>query len=87
MTNAALSTAHSRESGNPESSFRLGPRLRGDERRLSRSWRRVLTCVLVGIVLASLATVVLAQEPPPPKVTIGFVDIEGDPRHEPIRAY
>ena len=47
----------------------------------------MLTCVLVGIVLASLATVVLAQEPPPPKVTIGFVDIEGDPRHEPIRAY
>ena len=24
---------------------------------------------------------------PQPRVTIGFVDIEGDPRHEPIRAY
>ena len=24
---------------------------------------------------------------PPQRVTIGFVDVEGDPRHEPLKAY
>ncbi|MBX9776582.1 MAG: ABC transporter substrate-binding protein [Xanthobacteraceae bacterium] len=38
-------------------------------------------------IFISFATLVRAQDAPPPKVTIGFVDIDGDPRHEPIRAY
>src|SRR5262245_41731326 len=51
------------------------------------SWRRVLArCGLVTILVAGLTSIVAAQEPQP-RVTIGFVDIEGDPRHEPIRAY
>jgi ABC transporter substrate binding protein (PQQ-dependent alcohol dehydrogenase system) len=46
------------------------------------------TCVVAGILLASVIEAIPAQEAPPrPRVTIGFVDIEGDPRHEPIRAY
>jgi ABC transporter substrate binding protein (PQQ-dependent alcohol dehydrogenase system) len=53
-------------------------------------WRRlcatVTACVLVG-----LGSSAFAQTPPPPapqpRVTIGYVDIAGDPRHEPIKAY
>src|SRR5262245_53051016 len=45
--------------------------------------------LLVGILVAGFATIAAAQDtaPPQPRVTIGFVDIAGDPRHEPIRAY
>src|SRR5215831_10983938 len=42
------------------------------------------------VLVASLASTALAQSPPPapqPRVTIGYVDIAGDPRHEPIKAY
>jgi ABC transporter substrate binding protein (PQQ-dependent alcohol dehydrogenase system) len=44
---------------------------------------------LIVAFIASLASTALAQDAPPPqpRVTIGFVDIKGDPRHEPIRAY
>jgi ABC transporter substrate binding protein (PQQ-dependent alcohol dehydrogenase system) len=45
-------------------------------------------------IIVSLATVALAQSPPPapsspqqPRITIGYVEIAGDPRYEPIIAY
>jgi len=42
-------------------------------------------------LLACTSGVVWAQGAPPPapqpRVTIGFVEIEGDPRHEPLKAY
>jgi len=46
----------------------------------------------LGLIIAIITVAVLggsapAQEPAQPRVTIGFVDIAGDPRHEPIRAY
>ena len=42
----------------------------------------------VTIFACVAAATALAQPAPPnPRVTIGFVDIEGDPRHEPVRAY
>ena len=43
--------------------------------------------VLAGLVVALLAGSALAQDAPQPRVTIAFVDIAGDPRHKPIRAY
>lgn len=52
-----------------------------------RCLRAARTSVLAGIVVASFARTIPAQDAPLPRVTIGFVDIEGDPRHEPIRAY
>jgi len=44
------------------------------------------------VLFACAAASAIAQPTPPPaqpqpRVTVGFVDIEGDPRHEPIRAY
>ncbi|MPZ40294.1 MAG: ABC transporter substrate-binding protein [Rhizobiales bacterium] len=52
------------------------------------SRRRVLGRYWLAIILvASCAHALRAQEPPQPRVTIGFIDIEDDPRHEPIRAY
>ena len=42
------------------------------------------------VLFAGLASFAFAQTPPPasqPRVTIGYVDIAGDPRHEPIKAY
>src|SRR5712672_2648230 len=44
---------------------------------------------LVAALVASSARIVPAQTPPAPqpRVTIGYVDIAGDPRHEPIKAY
>src|ERR1700719_1592998 len=52
---------------------------------------RGLRMFLAALTLAC-ATAVLAQPAPPPaqpqqKLTIGFVEIEGDGRYEPIRAY
>src|SRR5262245_17863890 len=47
-------------------------------------------CATIAVSLAaSLAASALAQTAPPaqPRVTIGYVDIAGDPRHEPIRGY
>src|SRR5262249_2861377 len=45
--------------------------------------------VVAASFLVSLAAPAFAQTPPTtqPRVTIGYVDIAGDPRHEPIRAY
>src|SRR5262249_50361623 len=52
-------------------------------------WRRL--CVAMTACLAvSFGSTALAQTPPPapqPRVTIGYVDIAGDPRHEPIKAF
>src|SRR5215475_15843232 len=40
-------------------------------------------------LVSCLPGLAFAQTPPPPqpRVTIGYVDITGDPRHEPIKAY
>jgi ABC transporter substrate binding protein (PQQ-dependent alcohol dehydrogenase system) len=45
--------------------------------------------LFVGILVAGFATIAAAQDTATSqrRVTIGFVDIAGDPRHEPIRAY
>ena len=64
----------------------------------SLGWARAcrahgLRLALSAFVVVSLAAPAFAQgapQPPgapQPRVTIGFVDIAGDPRHEPIRAY
>jgi ABC transporter substrate binding protein (PQQ-dependent alcohol dehydrogenase system) len=47
---------------------------------------------LSAIFFAGFANLVAAQSPPSPpapqsRLTIGFLEIEGDPRHEPIRGY
>src|SRR5438093_13651829 len=49
-------------------------------------WRRI---VRGAFVVATLTGGAYAQTPPAPqpRVTIGYVDITGDPRHEPIKAY
>jgi ABC transporter substrate binding protein (PQQ-dependent alcohol dehydrogenase system) len=43
------------------------------------------------VVGAGLVATAFAQSQPPPpanqRITIGFIEIEGDPRHEPLRAY
>src|SRR5258708_25162050 len=48
-------------------------------------------CATLSVTVAcGLGHVAFAQTPPPapqPRVTIGYVDIAGDPRHEPIKAY
>src|SRR3954447_26264352 len=54
--------------------------------------RWLLNTGLGAVVIASLATLGFAQVPPAPppsqpRITIGFVEIEGDPRYEPVRAY
>jgi len=51
-----------------------------------RQLRVLRVNLFVGILVAGFATIAGAQDTPQPRVTIGFVDIEGDPRHEPIRA-
>ena len=63
-------------------------------RRPDNAWRRRLRPTLVALVLAWAAEGAFAQTAPAPatgqpqpKVTVAFVDIEGDPRHEPVRAY
>ena len=43
--------------------------------------------VLAVSLAASIAPFAAALDRQPARVTIAFVDIEGDPRHEPIRAY
>ena len=42
---------------------------------------------VVSGVTGAVAQTPPAQPPSQPRITIGFVEIEGDPRHEPIRAY
>jgi ABC transporter substrate binding protein (PQQ-dependent alcohol dehydrogenase system) len=52
-------------------------------------WRG-LCAAITACVLVGLGSAAFAQTPPPapqPRVTIGYVDIAGDPRHEPIKAY
>ena len=55
-------------------------------------WRGI-SAASSAVIVAGAATMSFAQTPPPPappsqpRVTIGFVEIEGDPRHEPIRGY
>src|SRR5262245_3527594 len=61
-------------------------------RRPDSAWRRRLRPALGALVLAwtvedAVAQPAPAPAPPQPRVTVGFVDIEGDPRHEPVRAY
>src|SRR5438093_4020809 len=54
---------------------------------------RRLRAVLSAAMVAGFAQAALTQTSPPtppaaqPRLTIGFVEIKGDPRHEPIRAY
>src|SRR3954471_19884180 len=53
----------------------------------SQCWR---TFAFSALVFASLVAPTMPQTPPPApptKITIGFVDIDGDPRHEPLKAY
>jgi ABC transporter substrate binding protein (PQQ-dependent alcohol dehydrogenase system) len=57
-----------------------------------RSPRRRLRIARTTVIVASLAQSAAAQSPPPPppqqpRVTIGYVEIAGDPRYEPITAY
>src|SRR5918994_1209209 len=56
---------------------------------MTRQQRVLRVNLFVGILVAGFATIAAAQDTAPlqRRVTIGFVDIEGDPRHEPIRAY
>src|SRR6476659_5738415 len=51
--------------------------------------RRGLHIVFSGVLAASFAHSASAQTPPSaqPRITIGFVEIDGDPRHEPLKAY
>ena len=49
-----------------------------------------MCAALSGVVVASLAQSAFAQEPPPAppqRVTIGYVEVFGDPRYEPITGY
>jgi ABC transporter substrate binding protein (PQQ-dependent alcohol dehydrogenase system) len=59
---------------------------RGEGRR---KWRHL--CVILTAVFAALVPAAAAAQTPEraqnARITIGFVDIAGDPRHEPIRAY
>jgi len=75
--------ANTRERGTPDAS---PPRC---ARREGRHLRRWGTFALDILLAAGFASAAVAQSPPAPqpKVTIGFVEIDGDPRHEPIRAY
>jgi len=58
---------------------------------MRRCLRATCTAVIAtSFLVANLAGTAFAQTPPPtpqPRVTIGYVDIAGDPRHEPIKAY
>ena len=54
------------------------------------SWRNL--CAALGAVfVASLAPAALAQQPPSPapsqRVTIGYVEVAGDARYEPITGF
>lgn len=66
------------------------PTARKRSREEGRRLRHGLRAAVGAIVVASLAAPALAQAPAPapqPRVTIGYVNIAGDPRHEPIKAY
>src|SRR5882672_1303014 len=60
--------------------------------RRSRIALRSMRATISAIILAGAAGTGLAQPAPPTqqpqqKITIGFVDIEGDPRYEPIKGF
>src|SRR5262245_35468085 len=57
--------------------------------RGSGGLRRCMSAAVTASLVAAFASPTFAQNPATPqaKVTIGFVEIDGDPRHEPIRAY
>jgi len=68
---------------------KLGQLLPTPNRRRTRSWRN-WCAALSGVVVASLAQSAFAQQPPPAapqRVTIGYVEVSGDPRYEPITGY
>src|SRR5215471_18208185 len=58
---------------------------------MSRFVRRLSAAVVAGLATAALAQAPQQKQPPQAaplmRVTIGFVEIDGDPRHEPIRGY
>jgi ABC transporter substrate binding protein (PQQ-dependent alcohol dehydrogenase system) len=60
--------------------------------RIGRAWRHFRTTA-IAVVAVGWTTAAIAQTPAPPpapppaRITIGYVDIDGDPRHEPIRGY
>ena len=62
---------------------------KGEGSRLRRGFALIASVVFAASgITAALAQTPPAQSPPSqPRITIGFVEIEGDPRHEPIRAY
>src|SRR5258708_38186603 len=59
--------------------------------RRSRIALRSMRATISAIILACAAGTPMAQPAPPQqpqqKLTIGFVDIEGDPRYEPIKGF
>src|SRR6266700_549913 len=66
------------------------PTARESSREEGSHPRLRLSAALSVAVVAGSAQIAFAQAPPPapqPRVTIGYVDIAGDPRHEPIKAY
>jgi ABC transporter substrate binding protein (PQQ-dependent alcohol dehydrogenase system) len=58
---------------------------------MSRFVRRLSAAIVAGFATAALAQAPQPKQPPQAapltRVTIGFVEIDGDPRHEPIRGY
>jgi ABC transporter substrate binding protein (PQQ-dependent alcohol dehydrogenase system) len=63
-------------------------------RRPDSGWRSRLRLTPGVLLLAWIVEGAFAQTAPAPvtgqpqpRVTVGFIDIEGDPRHEPVRAY
>jgi ABC transporter substrate binding protein (PQQ-dependent alcohol dehydrogenase system) len=60
--------------------------------RIGRAWRHFRTTA-IAVVAVGWTTAAIAQTPAPPpapppaRIIIGYVDIDGDPRHEPIRGY
>src|SRR5215475_10439809 len=68
------------------------PTARESSRQEGSHPRLGLLAALSALVVVSFAQIALAQTPSQPaapqqRVTIGYVDIAGDPRHEPIKAY
>src|SRR5215470_8940182 len=61
----------------------------GGEETLWRCLRAACATLVAATLLPGLTGSALSQTPPVPqaRVTIGYVDITGDPRHEPIKAY
>src|SRR3979409_958409 len=62
------------------------------EHFVARMKRSAMRATIGAIILAGAAGTGLPQPPPPAqqpqqKITIGFVDIEGDPRYEPIKGF